>query len=801
MFKTLNRGLRKTSFFLWKFKSDSNLLEVVGSLFDENWYSKTYGQAFASRNDAWTHFLETGVNLGWDPHWAFDSDWYLEEYPDVRDSKENPLLHYLRIGSNEGKDPSPLFNTNQYREDYVDIGASGIQPLKHFINYGYLEGRGPFSNYWPDDVLAWKMSSSFPSGKKATFHKNLTAIVIPVYNHWSATERCIRSILQTPDAAGVDIIVINDGSTDATLENMLRYPNVNVINTPHNMGFTRACNYGFKQLHQYDFIYLLNNDTEVQDGFISNAMKVMERNKYVALVGSALHFPNGMLQECGGIIWKDGTGNNFGRDQSPGELKFRFSRPVDYCSGAGVLIKNKLLKSVDYFDDVYAPAYYEDVDLAFKFRKAGYQVWVAPNSRVIHHEGVSHGTDVSVGIKSYQEINRTTFVSKWEKELEAHSSSTSETDEITRAAMRLSELNKTAVLWADDLIPDPTKDAGSMRTARLLSLTEELGHQIIFLPVHQPYHSEKSQDLGLLVAKNISDAVEFTHAMNIEITHVWISRVTSAVQIMSDVIKEIPGAKIIFDTVDLHHLRMKRESELEGSTEKAHIAADYKNRELRIIKLSDVSLVVSQYEKEYLQDLAELEKIQVLSLVHNSTDSPPDFSSTKGLIFIGGFNHTPNVSGIKWFVSKVWPLLPVQIQSEGLTIAGSNMPKEIEDLKNEFISPVGWVADSSAEVRKHRISIAPLLVGAGVKGKVGESMAEGIPVVGTTIALEGMDATGGRDTLIADDPEMFARHISDLYSNVDLWKSIQNAGFDLINNNFSDRVALEQLRKILLPRV
>ena len=129
------------------------------------------------------------------------------------------------------------------------------------------------------------------------------------------------------------------------------------------------------------------------------------------------------------------------------------------------------------------------------------------------------------------------------------------------------------------------------------------------------------------------------------------------------------------------------------------------------------------------------------------------------------------------------------------------MPKEIEDLKNEFISPVGWVADSSAEVRKHRISIAPLLVGAGVKGKVGESMAEGIPVVGTTIALEGMDATGGRDTLIADDPEMFARHISDLYSNVDLWKSIQNAGFDLINNNFSDRVALEQLRKILLPRV
>ena len=86
MFKTLNRGLRKTSFFLWKFKSDSNLLEVVGSLFDENWYSKTYGQAFASRNDAWTHFLETGVNLGWDPHWAFDSDWYLEEYPDVRDS-------------------------------------------------------------------------------------------------------------------------------------------------------------------------------------------------------------------------------------------------------------------------------------------------------------------------------------------------------------------------------------------------------------------------------------------------------------------------------------------------------------------------------------------------------------------------------------------------------------------------------------------------------------------------------------------------------------------------------------------
>lgn len=797
----LKRVLKISSILTWRFKSDSNKLELVGSLFDENWYAKTYGQVFASRNDAWIHFLETGVHRGWDPHWAFDSDWYLEQYTDVGDSEENPLLHYLRVGSNEGKDPSPLFKTDEYRDDYLDIKASGILPLRHFIEYGYLEGRSPFSNYWPDDVLAWKMSSTLHAVKQTNFQKKLTAVVIPVYNHWSATERCIRSMLQTPDASGVDIIVINDGSTDSTLENLLRYPSVNVINTPRNMGFTKACNYGFKQLENYDFLYLLNNDTEVQDGFISNAMKVMERNEQVALVGSALHFSNGMLQECGGIIWKDGTGNNFGRDQSPGTLKFRFARPVDYCSGAGVLIKNNLLRSVDYFDDVYAPAYYEDVDLAFKFRKAGYQVWVAPNSRIIHHEGVSHGTDISVGIKSYQEINRTTFVSKWERELEDHSSSTSEKNEITRAAMRLSELNKTAVLWADDLIPDPTKDAGSMRTARLLSLTEQLNHQIIFLPVHQPYHSEKSQDLGLLVAKNISDAVEFTHAMNIEITHVWISRVTSAVQIMSDVIKEIPGAKIIFDTVDLHHLRLKRESEFEGSTEKAHIAEDYKNRELRIIKLSDVSLVVSQYENEYLQDFIAPEKIQVLSLVHNSTDSPPDFSSTKGLIFIGGFNHTPNISGIKWFVSEVWPLLPMNIQSEGLTIAGSNMPKEIEDLKNEFISPVGWVADSSAEVRKHRISIAPLLVGAGVKGKVGESMAEGIPVVGTTIALEGMGATDGLDTLIADDPGIFAQHISNLYRSDDLWKSIQNAGFDLINNNFSDQVAMEQLRNILLPRV
>jgi GT2 family glycosyltransferase len=426
--------------------------EIVGTLFNAECYKRKYLDSRESVEDCWTHFEKFGAASGYDPNCQFDTDWYLAQYPEVARLNQNPLLHYVLSGADEGKDPNPFFSTSQYLEDNPDVKALGINPLEHFLEFGYDEGRNPFRNYWPEKIRPWKVSSvpAFPNANH--LHRQI-ALVIPVFNNWFATERCLRALHSTPDIHLVDIIVVNDKSTDETLLQLQRFPSIRVISTPANMGFTRACNYAVEKLKDYKFIYLLNNDTEVIDGFLSNSVELMNAHPEAALVGSTFYFPDGSLQECGAIVWSDGSSHHFGRGDILGSTQFIVSRRVDYCSGAGILIRNDLLSEVGLFDDRYAPAYYEDTDLSFKLRKLGYEVWVCAGSKVIHYEGLSSGTDTELII----DINRKKFCSKWKTELLDHHDKTLDPHLVLRAAMRQNKyadseivLELTKLLWGSE---------------------------------------------------------------------------------------------------------------------------------------------------------------------------------------------------------------------------------------------------------------------------------------------------------------------------------------------------------------
>jgi len=406
--------------------------EIVGTLFDSEWYARTYLDSIYEIESSWDHFVNFGAAIGYDPNQFFDTDWYLAQYPEVSESNENPLLHYMRVGAREGKDPNPFFGTEYYLQENPDVQARGVNPLQHFIEFGYEEGRIPFRNFWPEEIRPWEISPVSTISNPDLSSEKKIAIVIPVFNNWFATERCLRAIQKTSDVQLSDIVVVDDGSTDDTLLQLKRFPAIRVISTPRNMGFTKACNFALEQLKQYKYLYLLNNDTEVLDGFISQSVDFISTHPKAAIVGSTLHFQNGLLQECGAIVWSDGTGHNFGRGRSLGPIEFKFSRQVDYCSGAGILIRNEIFNQVGLFDELYAPAYYEDVDLSFKFRQLGYETWVCVSSRVIHHEGLSHGKDTDFLVR----INREKFCSKWKVELINHHKITDDSELILRAAMQ-----------------------------------------------------------------------------------------------------------------------------------------------------------------------------------------------------------------------------------------------------------------------------------------------------------------------------------------------------------------------------
>ncbi len=629
-----------------------------------------------------------------------------------------------------------------------------------------------------------------------TSNKPLVSIVIPVYNQFKHTYHCLESLARLTDKNSFEIIVIDDCSDDETQTAIKNIDGITYHRQPQNGGFIESCNTG-ADLAQGKYLLLLNNDTEVLNGWLDELVLTFENQPHAGLVGSQLLYPDGRLQEAGGIIFSDASGWNYGRLDSPDAPEYQHLRETSYISGASVMITTDLFKQLGYFDQRYKPAYYEDTDLAFAVRKAGYKVFYQPHSRIIHFEGVSSGTDLTSGTKKYQVINQEKFAEKWQDELK--NQPVPESD-IESARFQ----NKSPrVLIFDACTPTPDQDSGSLRMMNLIKIFKHLGYQVSFVPENMAHFENYTQDLQRLgvecvFAPKYATPLQYLKAKGHYFQTIILSRYYVAEPLMPMIRSYCPEARIWFDTVDLHYLREARMAELDSNISAVKAANQTKDKELAVAQNCDLTLVVSPYEQTVLAKENPDLNVAVLSNIHEIYGGHQGFADSQDIMFIGGYQHTPNVDGILWFVDEIFPQILATIPDLKLHIIGSKAPEKVINLgQHPNIVFHGFVENIEPLMRNIRIAVAPLRFGAGVKGKVNMSMSYGQPVVGTTVAVEGMYTQHGHDVLMADKADDFAAAVIRLYQESSLWSQISTGGLENVQKWFSFSAAQTTIAELL----
>jgi GT2 family glycosyltransferase/SAM-dependent methyltransferase len=625
------------------------------------------------------------------------------------------------------------------------------------------------------------------------FPNPVASIVIPVHSGADLTAACLRALVEHTDVP-YEVIVVDDRADADTKRLLASAEGIEVVVNAENLGFLHSANRGAERARGRHVV-LLNNDTEPQPGWLSAMVGRADSAPDVGVVAAKLVWPGGMLQEAGGIVWRDGSAWNFGRGQDAAAPEYNFVREVDYGSGAALLVRTDVWRALGGFDERYAPGYYEDADLCFAARAAGWRVLYEPRATVVHVEGASMGTDGSDGLKRHQVLNQPAFAAKWRDAL---------ADQLDnpgpeRARLASSRHRGPHALIIDHHVPMPDRDAGSLRMYHLVRNLLELGWRVTFIPdsfeAVQPY-TEELQGMGVEVLYAPVD-VPLNIAEHGPRTRLAIlSRPYVAPRYLHIVRQHAPAARVAYDTVDLHYLREQRRAELDG-TPTTKNAQGFKALELGLARASDVTLVVSEEEGRRLRADAPDVDVEVVPLANEVWPEVPGYDGRSGLLFVGNFAHDPNVDAARHLVRVIMPLVWREMPGVGLTLVGGNAPEEVRALASSGVAVPGWVPDLRPLLARSVALTAPLRYGAGVKGKVTEALGAGLPVVTTPVGAEGVGAVDGRDLLIASEPEAYAAHVVRLLRDAEAWQALSAAGQDLVRRTASVEAQRAALRRLV----
>lgn len=592
---------------------------------------------------------------------------------------------------------------------------------------------------------------------------------------------CLASIARSVDgsATAFEVIVLfQQTSTQSANAFISNVSGVRHLHARLNLGFGGGNN--FAALHaRGKYLVFLNDDTIVQEGWLSSLISLADCDESIGAVGSRIVFPGGTLQEAGVIVWSDGSCYPLGRGDAAGSLAYTYVRDVDYASANGLLVRRDVFERLGGFDERFFPGYYEDVDLCMGIRhKLRQRVVYEPRSVILHRESATSNRDP--GLRTFLfKRNQAQFSAKWAKVLPLYPLPQPESKyAVERAALR-ARGNPKSVLVVDDRVPSVGLGSGFGRTADLLSDVSTAGYAVAFAPSDRAHLPTVNTLGGLGVDLVTEPLLEHLRHSGRRYDIVILSRPHNFSAFHATIRETMPSAAIIYDVEALYHRRLLLQAYRERDAARRIVlereADALQALEERIARSADRLVAISDSEVEWLQSVDGASPVDFMRpLAHGIERTAMEIQQRTGAVFVAGWlagDASPNVEALRWYAEHVLPRVRAAVPNFVTLVSGGNPPLGVQSMACEGLELAGFVESVGSLYRRARVAIAPILAGAGVKIKTIEALQFGVPVVATTVGAEGLSLTDGYEIDISDDPAEYANRLISLLLDDNLWIS------------------------------
>lgn len=595
--------------------------------------------------------------------------------------------------------------------------------------------------------------------------KPVVSIVVVSRDQFAEVHACIAALAAAAPRVPCEIVLCDNCSTDETIvARAVLPPSVRIFRTPERVSDVRALRAG-QALASGRLVLFLHARARLSPGSIDAMVGAFEADATVGAVGAVIENPNGTIAAAGVAVLANGRLAGVGEGLPKDHPAVQVRQAADAVLSHAAMIDRALWARVGGPDEACPDSPHADADLALRIRRAGRRVVVETDARAV----LAIDPDTLVAGDGFEERSRAADGARrlragWAEILSGplHASD----DPLLHPPVK-------RVLVIDHAYPAPHVDAGSAAVVSHIRALRDLGHQVLFIPGGPPEGPPDAvrllRDLGVECyhqpfARGVEDLLAREGG---RLDAIYIHRFANARGYLDACRRLAPAAHIVFSLADLHFLRAEREAAVRGEAADPAAAAALRSEELALAARADAVITHSSYEAGLLAEAVPEARVHVVPWALAARPVTRPFAERSGIAFIGSYQHAPNVDAARWLVDEIMPLVRQEAPEIVLHLVGAGLPPDVVG-PGDGVIVRGWVEDLHEDVFSQvRLTVAPLRFGAGLKGKVLDSLASGVACLMTPCAAEGLPRITKLQPWIINGPEAFARAIIDQHKGLE----------------------------------